>query len=265
MKCRNCSKHHDTGYKLCPSCREYQKQYNKKRKRLAKELTVPEGQRLCKNCYRLKPIEKFQSNVNRRDTLTTKCIDCRESLSTSHKNPTTKKGACRTFWEAWKKEHACIDCGCNDYRVIEADHVGGKKHRLGDYCYWSNHGGIEAMKKELEHCEPRCTFCHRIVTKKRSDLKRKIEGRTQHSTRKRRREQIDQVKLEIGTCVVCNRKVTEETCSGFDFDHLDPSTKKISMAKSVLRKEEVFQRIMKEEIPKCNLKCANCHHIKTHY
>lgn len=265
MKCTHCSKHHDTGCKRCLACRERARQYTKKRKRLAEELTVPGGQRLCKNCFNIKPIADFQSKMNRRGTLTVNCITCRESLSKTIKNPTTKIGVCRAFWENWRKEQACIDCGCKDYRVMEADHVGKKIHGLSQYKYWSCHGGVEAMKNELQQCQPRCTFCHRVVTKKRSDLKRKIEGRTQGKSRKRRQYQINQVKLEIGSCVVCNRKVTEDTGCAFDFDHLDPTTKKISIATSVLRKEEVFQRIMKEEIPKCDLKCAICHHIKTYY
>ena len=148
---------------------------------------------------------------------------------------------------------------------MEADHVGEKIHQLGDYNYWACNGGVEAMKNELEQCDPRCTFCHRIVTKKRSDLKRESEGRTQRKSWKRRQDQINQVKLERGNCVVCKRKVTEDTCCAFDFDHLDPSKKKISIANSVLKSKEVFERILKEEIPKCDLKCANCHHIKTFY
>ena len=269
MKCVKCSKNHDTGYKWCLACRERDRQYKKKsrkkRKRLAEELTVPEGQCLCKQCLKLKPIEDFQSKVNRRDTLTSNCITCRESISMSEKNPTTKRGTCRAFWEAWKKENECIDCGCKDYRVMEADHVGKKINQLSDYKYWSCNGGVEAMKSELEQCDPRCRFCHRVVTNKRSELKRESEGRTQNSTKKRRRDQINQVKLEIGNCVVCKRKVMEDTCCGFDFDHLNPTKKKIGIAISVNKSKVVFQRILKEEIPKCNLKCANCHRIKTFY
>ena len=261
MKCTNCSKHHDTGHKRCPECREHARQYQKKRKRLAEDVIVPDGQCFCKYCFKLKPIEDFQSKVNRRDTLTTCCIDCRESISKTNKNPTTATGICRAFWEAWRKEQECIDCGCKDYRVMEADHVGKKIHKLSDYCYWSNHGSVEAMKNELEQCDPRCRFCHRVVTKKRSDLKRESEGKKQHSTRKRRQEQINQVKLERGNCVVCKRKVTEEICCAFDF----PTKKKLMISQSVYKSKEVFERTLKEEIPKCDLKCANCHHIKTYY
>ena len=261
MKCTQCSKHHDTGYKRCLACRVYHREYNKKRKRLAEELTVPEGQCLCKNCLKLKPIEEFQSKVNRRETLTTTCKTCRESISTSEKNSTTKKGICRAFWEAWKKEQACIDCGCKDYRVMEADHVGKKIYGVGDYKYWAWNGGVEAMKNELQQCEPRCTFCHRVVTKKRYDLKRESEGRTQKKSHKRRRDQINQIKLERGNCVVCKRKVTEATCCAFDF----PTKKKLTISQSVYKKEEIFQRVYKEEIPKCDLKCAICHHIEEYY
>jgi hypothetical protein len=262
---KRCSRHHDTKYKTCQVCREIVRRAHKKRKRLSEGLTVPGGMRLCKGCSHFKPINDFTSRVNRREKLTVHCTSCREIFSKSKKNPTTKRGTCRAFWIEWKKQQTCVDCGCNDWRVIEADHIGKKVHRLSNCTYWTRHGGVEAMKKELKNCEPRCTCCHHIITKKRHNLKRELEGRTQRPCIKRRRDQINQIKLKIGACVVCDRKVTKETCVAFDFDHKDESTKVIQISMSVDRSEAVFQRTMREEIPKCTLKCSNCHHIKTHY
>ena len=200
VKCsqKSCSRHHDTKYKKCETCREISRRSKKKRKRLAEKLTVPEGTQLCKQCSHFKPINDFKSKVYRREKLTTKCKSCREVKSKSHNNPTTKVGACRAFWIKWKKEQTCVDCGCNDCRVMEADHLGKKVEHLSNYFYWATHGGVEAMKKELKQCQPRCKYCHRIITKKRIDLKRESEGRKQNITKKRRQDQINQVKLNIG-------------------------------------------------------------------
>jgi len=264
-KCSRCTRHHNTKYKWCQVCRERARVNSRKRKRKAEDLKVPEGRRLCKHCSHFKPINDFKPKVNRREKLTTTCQSCRESQSKSQKNPTTSNGACRTFWIEWKKEQTCVDCGCNDSRVIEADHVGKKVEGVSQTRYWVRHGGVEAMKKELKKCEPRCRCCHQIITKIRNDLKRKLEGRKQQPSRKRRQDQINQIKLKMGACVVCDRKVNKETCSAFDFDHKDESRKVIGISQSVRKSKAVFQRTMREEIPKCTLKCANCHKIKTHY
>lgn len=57
--------------------------------------------------------------------------------------------------------HPCVDCGCIDVRVLEFDHVRGKKsgnisRMVGEGFSW---GAIEA---EIAKCEVRCANCHRI-------------------------------------------------------------------------------------------------------
>ena len=264
---KKCTRHHDTKYKQCPTCRERIKRSLKKRKRIASEMKVEEGYKLCKNCSHIKPVTEFESKVHRRRKLTAYCTSCRESNKKTRKTPTTKLGKCREFWKKWKKDQKCVDCGVVDDRVIEADHVRGKKiHRVGDYSWWSYHGGVKAMKEELEKkCEARCRFCHTIKTKERSDLKRKMEGRKPYITKKRRRHEINMVKCNIGKCKSCERKVTMKTCCGFDFDHRDEETKVINIAQIVHKKKAEYRKHFKEEIPKCDLLCRNCHNIKTYY
>lgn len=262
-----CTRHHDTKYKKCPTCRERARRSLKKRKRIASEKKVDEGFQLCKKCWNIKPVTEFESKLHRRKKLTTTCTTCREIINKAQTNPTTKIGQCREFWIKWKKGKKCMDCGLVDERVIEADHVRGKKiHEVGDYKWWSNHGGVDAMKEELQKkCEPRCRFCHMIKTKERSDLKRKMEGRKQQPSHKRRRHEINTVKCNIGECKSCERKVTMETCCGFDFDHRNEETKVIGVAGIVYKGETEYRKHFKEEIPKCDLLCRNCHKIKTYY
>ena len=124
---------------------------------------------------------------------------------------------------------------------------------------------IEGMKKELLLCEPRCTCCHAVVTKQRHDLKREQEGRKQRITRKRRQLRINRVKLNMKECLHCKLKVSPDTCVAFDFDHRDEETKKINISQSMRDSKAVFEHFFKTEIPKCDLLCKNCHHIKTHY
>lgn len=63
--------------------------------------------------------------------------------------------------------HPCVDCGCADIRVLEFDHVRGKKESdisrmMSVGCSWTT---IEA---EITKCEVRCATCHRIRESKKS-------------------------------------------------------------------------------------------------
>lgn len=57
----------------------------------------------------------------------------------------------------------CVDCGNRDIRVLEFDHVRGKKVngisqmiRLGR--------SVDALKAEISKCDVRCKNCHAIQT-----------------------------------------------------------------------------------------------------
>jgi Zn finger protein HypA/HybF involved in hydrogenase expression len=63
-------------------------------------------------------------------------------------------------------QHPCVDCGQTDVRVLEFDHVRGKKMesiarlvRLG--ISWAT------IEDEIAKCEVRCANCHRIKTNER--------------------------------------------------------------------------------------------------
>jgi len=146
---------------------------------------------------------------------------------------------------------------------MQADHLGNKVDNVSDYTWWACHGGVEAMKKELKTCQPLCISCHRMVTKKRKEEKgTKLPPRVI-----RRRAMIDQKKLEIGACnnKACNKVVTLDRACTFDFDHLEPEEWSIEISDIVYYNEKKFQHFFQNEIPKCQLLCCVCHHLKTHY
>jgi hypothetical protein len=70
---------------------------------------------------------------------------------------------------AYLSEHPCVDCGNNDIRCLEFDHVRGKKsanisQMLGHAVTWS------VIEAEIVKCEVRCANCHRIKTLERDKL-----------------------------------------------------------------------------------------------
>lgn len=263
--CSRCGGKHDTKFKrMCPACRAKSKKYRAKRENVAAKKVVQEGFQRCKNCFISKPQTDFESIVHRRKKMTSLCQHCRDSQRKKLKNPSTKVGKCREFWRNWKEKQKCVDCGIQDSRVIEADHVRGSKiHDVGHYMYWASHGGIPAMKKELEKCVPRCRICHTLKTKERHDLKREKERRK--VTKRRRHNEINAIKIKIGKCLHCSRKVTPETCCAFDFDHKDEEIKIISISNLANKSQKFYDEHLHSEIEKCQLLCRNCHHLKTHY
>lgn len=63
--------------------------------------------------------------------------------------------------------HPCVDCGEADLRLLEFDHVHGKKtdqisHMLSQGCCWST------ISAEVAKCEVRCANCHRKKTFERA-------------------------------------------------------------------------------------------------
>jgi hypothetical protein len=87
--------------------------------------------------------------------------------------------------------------------------------------------------------------------------RRKIScSKAASNAQKRNAQIIKEEKLKRG-CEMCGYK---EHHVALDFDHLDPSTKVRDIAKMHTTSIE----ILKEEISKCQVLCANCHRIKTY-
>ena len=60
---------------------------------------------------------------------------------------------------------SCVDCGESDPRVLEFDHVRGKK--VDAISNLPNRGfSLDRIQKEIRKCEVRCSNCHRRKTHK---------------------------------------------------------------------------------------------------
>ena len=83
----------------------------------------------------------------------------------------------REFVMSIKEISECIDCGESNPLVLDFDHVKGDKIlAISDmsnkaYC-------IDKISKEMDKCEVRCANCHRIITNKRRDDKRRAANTT---------------------------------------------------------------------------------------
>ena len=253
-KCSNkkCKRDTTGRYKTCQRCRDSVKKSNRKRKRVVR--VAKENYKFCNCCFREFSLFAFKSTHARRTKLTAHCASCRASLSKSHKG-NTNRGRCRTVWFEWKQSRACEHCKTPE--CIEADHTGDKKRNCSDYAWWGCHGGVEALKAELKTCRPLCRFCHRVHSQNQ-------RGVSKCPTIAKKRTYVNAIKLKIGECQVCKRKVQDGICCAFDFDHLDETTKTENIGIMVHRYPLVkFFSLIDAEVKKCRLLCCNCHHKHT--
>ena len=73
--------------------------------------------------------------------------------------------------------------------------------------------------------------------------------------RKKLKKEIDEYKLSKG----CHECGYDKHSSALDFNHIDPTTKEFNVAEAWAI--GIGRKRIYEEIDKCEVLCANCHHI----
>jgi hypothetical protein len=71
-----------------------------------------------------------------------------------------------------------------------------------------------------------------------------------------------ELKLSAKECALCNKEVTSNNTTCFDYDHIDPKTKTTTLATYVRLNYDTTEKMI-EESKKCRLLCCNCHKIHT--
>jgi hypothetical protein len=223
--------------------------------------------------------------------------------------------ACKAWWTAKRQEECALNKGCahpdcpergpDVWPVLEADHGTNPKAKhkktgtplgLSDYKQWTGHGGVPAMEIEAEQIEKWiCRVCHvleptssagnrcadptTMPAGKRSGTA--LEGKQYEARRKAvivhpKHQHVDAAKRRLGACAACARPVEPGTEPGFDFDHLDESTKGrgglfgvvggvanlVNNCANASALDKV-RDLLDAEMAKCQLLCANCHARKT--
>ena len=132
----------------------------------------------CNKCQVTKPLEDFQKRASNKDGHTGQCKKCKRDYDRQHyrKNPERasyiKKNRedaaekTKAWYASYLQTKSCADCGQDDWRVLEADHVSGHKR---DNIARLLTSSLKAVQEELKHCEIVCANCHRIRTITRGD------------------------------------------------------------------------------------------------
>lgn len=106
------------------------------------------------------------------------CLDCRRARGRSHyalnrsyyldkareRNRQTSE-ATKEWVVGYLSAHPCVDCGANDIRVLEFDHV-DRTTKSANVSFLITAGySLETVKREIRKCQVRCANCHLIRTR----------------------------------------------------------------------------------------------------
>lgn len=163
----------------------------------------------------------------------------------------------RRIVDDWKRQ-GCVDCGYDDIRAIDPDHVHPEeKHdnvsRMIQMC-----ASEARIRGELEKCVPRCARCHRLRTQSQWYSKNRTAARVPPSWARRIRMQDanDLIKLARG-CADCG---WSRWARGLDWDHVRGV--KVTTVAILIGKIAPWSEVL-AEMAKCEVVCANCHRLRT--
>jgi hypothetical protein len=176
----------------------------------------------------------------------------------------------------------CQMCENTDFRVLQFDHmIPGEKVCMVTCATQSDTEFFEEVAK----CQLLCANCRHLKTHYSAQPERDIgatthhmdeHGKMMHTTanaytpdtslpppkrtrvREAHRQRIDNAKVKLGGCC---RSCGTSDFRILQFDHIIPDDKLMDVTQMEGSDDLAFS----EEVAKCQLLCANCHHLKTRY
>jgi hypothetical protein len=238
---------------------------SKKRRVEGRTPVTPSGEyKRCGRCSRDLPIERFNRHPERGRQHW--CRDCfmeyfrvrgdlhrAQSAAAKHRRRTRA----RQFIGDYLAAHPCVDCEVSDPLVLEFDHLEGKRANLSALVAqgWS----LERLKQEMALCDVVCVNCHRRRTAHRGRSWRldptRLDSNTHLLPGERRNMRLVLETLSKAACVDCGVR----DLLVLEFDHL--GVKRDSVM--TLARRGCSQKVIEEEIARCEIRCANCHRRRT--
>lgn len=128
----------------------------------------------CPSCGLTKPISEWGKNKASRDGFQRHCKTCRIAYNHDHYEKTKDRWKesrrrsadkvrddIRDFLGEYLNEHPCVDCGNDDIRVLDFDHL---RDKVMGVARMASYGNLDKVKEEVKKCEVRCRNCHQIKT-----------------------------------------------------------------------------------------------------
>ena len=160
----------------------------------------------------------------------------------------------------------CVICKekCTD--ILDFDHLDRSKKRfLISQWYRLSKYDEQDLEDEITNTRILCAYHHRIHTQHQWDARSDLPNMSAHAMYKKnftkmKKDKLHNIKMEIGKCAICEKRVDEKECCAFDFDHLDIYEKHQPISRMYYGYK--WERVL-SEIQKCRLLCCNCHRKET--
>lgn len=230
------------GNTTCTTCNQFSERRYKKVKTLSKAMNdADDDYRMCPRCAKIKEREDFMTKTGIYGML---CGDC---LQQGY----DRKERYNAYYAKLKNEMGgCIECGENDLRVLDFDHIDPDEKGCGV----SECQSVEALQVEVEKCVLRCAICHIRRSKDQFNWGNREDSR-------KRKEFVDRKKVEAAGCEECGF-FEADLLEALHWDHLDRSEKFNNVSEMVATYASLDD--IEAEITKCRLLCANCHRRHTY-
>lgn len=165
-----------------------------------------------------------------------------------------------------REGQSCSNCGYNkDVRCLDFAHY-DRTEKLKDTSGCTidpSKMTLSQLKNEVDKTRFLCKNCHAEETHQESgvNLSQSHEAIRGRRDTQMRRNPVNDEKLRRGQCIDCGLKVQDGNYHLFDFDH-NPIYPKLMGISQMIGCHCSIDRII-DEMNKCDLRCKNCHCIKT--
>lgn len=222
--------------------------------------------KMCTGCNLDKKFSEYNKDNTKTDQLTTQCKGCMNKLDIIRKDKR------REFGRQYKNDKKCINCGNSNSRVLDFAHIAREskaRNKKGKPKNPSHIISINVLKKELLKTKILCKICHRqesyleeLEIRSNEKISDKSENIKKRELYQINRNILKRKRIKMSECKDCKLPVTNENHIVFDFDHLPHFNKILTL--NMMRKITSYKEIdLINEIAKCELRCANCHQMKT--
>lgn len=262
-RCRKCESKVSNGPKTLEQKKRIQEK-RKQRKQRRKKMVISIKEQACKTCNIVKPADQFFIQLESKTGIDSSCKKCRKK----------QYEECKQYMISEKKQVGrCENKDCNyshndNWKVLDFAHIDRttkfkhpKTHKIVEFRRLK----LADMKIERLKCRIICRNCHRMETKLEEMKLAKTRKPLPEFYQNRKAKYADFVlseKLRRVACVDCKLPISATNQTVFDFDHRIREEKLSSISKMVSGKKEIST--IQEEMKKCDLRCANCHQLKTY-
>lgn len=132
--------------------------------------------KVCGSCKENKPETDFAMKSKTTGRLQSSCRKCQQAYRKSHYEANHQKYRDKAIrlkekykveFYTWLQTQQCVDCGNDDFRVLEFDHLRDKEFNIGEMVGLRTLAGLQ---DEIAKCEIVCANCHKIRSADRGNF-----------------------------------------------------------------------------------------------